>query len=111
MTSLILRRWTGRIRTRDADAYVTYIIETGGAEYRAVEGNRGYQIVHRDLGNGETEVATLSWWDSWDAIKRFAGPDPTRAHYYPEDDRYLLDRPETVDHFDVRASDVEVLRR
>jgi hypothetical protein len=30
----------------------------------------------------------------------FAGADIGRAHYYPEDDRYLLTRPETVQHFE-----------
>jgi heme-degrading monooxygenase HmoA len=111
VTSLILRRWIGRIRTADAEEYVAYIVATGAAEYRAIDGNRGYQIIRRDLDNDETEIATLSWWDSWDAIKRFAGPDPTRAHYYPEDDRYLIDRPDTVEHFDVVVSDVEAMRR
>jgi hypothetical protein len=99
----IMRRWSGRVRSPDADQYVAYVAATGGEEYRATAGNLGYQILHRDLGNGETEISTISWWSSWDAIKAFAGQEPTLAVYYPQDDRYLIHRPEKVEHFEVVA--------
>ena len=37
----------------------------------------------RALGGGRSEVTTLSWWDSADAIRKFAG---------------LLERPLQVEH-------------
>jgi hypothetical protein len=98
-----MRRWSGRVRSDKADEYLAYVASTGGTDYSGTEGNLGYQILRRDLGNGETEICTISWWSSWDAIRRFAGPEPARARYYPEDDRFLLDRPAFVDHFDVVA--------
>jgi hypothetical protein len=98
---MILRRWTGRIRTADEHEYARYIAETGGAAYRATPGNLGWQMVFRDLGNGVSEVTTLSWWIDLAAIKGFAGEDYEKAVYYPEDDRFLLDRPPNVDHFRV----------
>ena len=105
---MIFRKWTGRIRTADRAAYVAYIVGTGLADYAKTPGNRGYQMVTRDLGDGTTEVATMSWWDSMDSIRGFAGDDPTRARYYPEDDAFLLDRPEHVEHFAIEAARVEV---
>jgi hypothetical protein len=36
-----------------------------------------------------------------DAVRRFAGPAPERAVFYPDDDRYLIQRDEHVDHYDV----------
>jgi heme-degrading monooxygenase HmoA len=102
---LILRRWTGRIRTTDRDAYMAYIGGTGGAEYRATPGNLGYQMLMRDRADGSTEVTTLSWWTSMQAITAFAGDDVERAKYYPEDDGFLLERPEFVEHHVVVASD------
>ena len=98
---MILRRWTGRIRTADEDEYRAYISGTGGVAYRATPGNLGWQMVFRDLGDGVSEVSTLSWWTDLDVIKGFAGDDYERAVYYPEDDRFLLDRPPNVDHFRV----------
>ena len=98
---MILRRWTGRIRTADEAEYTAYIAGTGGVEYAETPGNLGWQMVFRELGDGTSEVATLSWWTDFDAVRAFAGPQPERAVYYPEDDRFLLDRPPGVDHFQV----------
>ncbi len=47
------------------------------------------------------EIVTLSFWDSVQAIKAFAGDDIDRAVYYPEDDRYLLKRDPNVLHYQV----------
>lgn len=102
-TGLILRRWTALIRTAGREAYTAYIAGTGGSDYTATPGNLGYQMTMRDLGDGTTEVATLSWWSSLDAIRAFAGEDITVARYYPEDDAFLLTRPEHVEHHDIVA--------
>jgi heme-degrading monooxygenase HmoA len=47
------------------------------------------------------EVITISLWDSYDAIERFAGSPYDRARYYPEDPRFLLEFPEHVEHYEV----------
>jgi len=36
-----------------------------------------------------TEYVLVTLWDSMDAVRRFAGPEPERAVYYPEDDIYF----------------------
>jgi heme-degrading monooxygenase HmoA len=99
MPETVLRRWAGKIRTADADAYRDYISGTGGSDYTATPGNRGYRMLMRDMDDGTTEVVTESLWDSLDAIKAFAGDDIALARYYPEDDRFLLDRPRHVAHY------------
>jgi len=48
-----------------------------------------------------TEFITLSMWDSVEAIRAFAGDEIETAVYYPEDDRYLIERGPTVDHYEV----------
>ena len=58
-------------------------------------------MLRRDLGNGRTEVVTLSFWESMDAVRGFAGDDLNRAVFYPEDDRFLVAREETVTHFEL----------
>jgi hypothetical protein len=45
-----------------------------------------------------------TFWDSLDAIKRFAGENCEMARYYPEDDDYLLEREPHVTHTDVLMS-------
>jgi heme-degrading monooxygenase HmoA len=103
--NIILRRWGSRIRTSDRAEYAAYIARTGGADYAKSAGNLGFQMLMRDLKDGSTEIETLSWWRSMDAVVDFAGHDPERARYYPEDDRFLLEKPETVQHYVVVAGD------
>ena len=80
---MIARIWTGAVRTEDGDAYAAYIGETGLAGYRATPGNRGAWLLRRDVGD-RTEFVAFTLWDSLDAIKAFAGADPTRAVIEPE---------------------------
>ena len=97
----ILRRWASRIRTENRAAYTDYVRRTGAADYGATQGNLGFQMLLRDLGDGTTEVVTLSWWTSIGAIEAFAGERCELARYYPEDDRFLLEQPEGVEHCEV----------
>ena len=90
---MILRRWRGVIRTGEREAYRAYIAGTGGSDYISTPGNLGWQMLFRDLGDGTSEVVTLSWWRSLDDIRAFAGADVATARYYPDDDRFLLERP------------------
>jgi len=101
---MIARMWRGWVRTDQATAYVEYITDTGLRQYAATPGNRGCQMWTRDLGDGRTEVVTVSWWESLTAIVGFAGPDIAAAVFYPEDDAYLVDRETTVSHFEIAAS-------
>jgi heme-degrading monooxygenase HmoA len=98
---VIARMWRGRVRTEKAAEYVEIVERTGMAGYRRTPGNVGAQLLTRDLGDGRTELITISWWSSLDDIKAFAGEDIDVAKYYPEDDEYLVDRDATVAHFQV----------
>jgi heme-degrading monooxygenase HmoA len=94
------RIWRGVVRHEDAEAYAAYIAATGFAAYAETAGNRGAWMLRRDEGE-RTEFLTFSLWDSRDAIRAFAGDDIETAVYYPEDERYLVERDETVRHYDV----------
>ena len=98
---MIARMWRGWVASEKAAAYAAYVEETGVSEYRTTPGNRGAQLLTRDLGDGRTEIVTLSWWDSLDDVRAFAGDDVEVARFYPEDDEYLVDRETTVSHFEV----------
>jgi heme-degrading monooxygenase HmoA len=57
-------------------------------------------MLRRDVGD-RTEFLTFSLWESLDAIKAFAGEDYETAVYYPEDERYLVERDDTCSHYEV----------
>ena len=96
----ILREWRAEIRRALKDEYVDYVRATGLASYLATPGNLGAVVATRDLDGERTEIVTLSWWTDRRAIQAFAGADIERARYYPEDDRYLITRPDGVRHYD-----------
>ena len=100
MRPVIARIWRGVVRTEDAPEYIEYVRETGIAHYRSTPGNLGAWILHRPIAD-KTEIVTFSLWESMDAVRGFAGDDPSQAVYYPEDDRFLIERSATVDHYDV----------
>lgn len=97
---MIAREWKGAVRRADADTYADYIRETGFAAYGETPGNRGAWMLRRDDGD-RTEFITLSMWESYDAIRAFAGDDIEAAVLYPEDERYLIDGWSAVTHYDV----------
>ena len=88
------------MRRGDGDAYASYMRETGVEGYRRTPGNRGAWMLRRDVDD-RAEFVMFMLWDSLDAVKGFAGEDHETAVFYPEDDRYLIERDETAAHFDV----------
>ena len=97
---MIARSWKGATRAADADAYLEYLHATGLAEYRAAPGNRGVLALRR-VAEGRAEFLLITLWDSEEAIRGFAGDDIERAVFYPEDERYLIERGERVEHHEV----------
>jgi uncharacterized damage-inducible protein DinB len=100
---MILRTWDGSTRADDANAYADYVQETGFRGLMATPGNRGAFVLRRREGE-KAHFRVLSLWDSMEAIGRFAGPEPQRARYYPEDERYLETLAPEVEHYEVLAS-------
>lgn len=97
---MIGRTWHGRVPAEKADAYYTYLQHTGLSDYVKTPGNRGVYVLRRTEGQ-VTDFLLLTFWDSLDAIRAFAGADYERARYYPEDDEYLLEREPFVSHYEV----------
>jgi len=85
---MIARQWIGETRESDADIYSKYLEETGINDIRATKGNRDVWLLRR-VHDGKAEFIVLSLWDSFEAIKAFAGPEYEKARYYAEDERFL----------------------
>jgi heme-degrading monooxygenase HmoA len=100
---LIARLWRGAVRSDRGDAYAAYLDGTGVRDCRATPGNKGVWVLRRNLPQ-ETEFLFISLWESYEAIKRFAGEEVDRAHYYPEDRDFLLYLEPTVTHYEVLGS-------
>ncbi len=97
---MIARTWRGSTLAEDADRYLAHLRETGFAAYRAAPGNLGVFGLRRVV-DGRAEFLLVTLWESAEAVRAFAGDEPGRAVFYPEDERYLVARDLEADHFEV----------
>ena len=100
---MIARIWQARTRPGMGKAYFSYLEKTGIKEYEETEGFKDLLVLTRESGDS-TEYVLVTLWEDMEAIKRFAGDDPQRAVYYPDDDRYFAEEERTpyVRHYEVR---------
>ena len=66
------------------------------AKARKLTGSRGTLVLRRIDGD-QTEFETILLFDSLEDVRAFAGDDIEEAVFYPEDDRYLVERDLGVD--------------
>src|SRR5688572_18215411 len=86
----IARIWRGRTSAARADEYASYLYEHGikPLEEKAL----GVQLLREDREH-ESEFVTISYWESVEAMSRFAGSDPRRIHHLERDAEFLLELP------------------
>jgi hypothetical protein len=63
--------------------------------------------VLRRVDGDRAEFVTMLLFDSLDRVRSFAGDEIDRAVFYPEDDRYLIERDLHVAHYEVDANIAE----
>lgn len=94
----IARIWRGRTTAARADEYARYLNEHG---IRPLEAKAlGVQMLREDRAT-ETEFVTISYWESVEAMSRFAGPDPRRIHHLERDAEFLIELPDGVQVLDI----------
>ena len=101
---MIARIWRGVTSAEQAEEYFAYLMETGLKDYRAVPGNRGVQVLRRTY-EGKAEFLLISLWESYEAIRAFAGDDMERAVYYSKDQEFLLELEPKVTHYEYESYD------
>jgi len=100
---MIARLWHGSTTRENADAYETLLKTKILPGIHRVKGNAGAYLLRRDLTDG-VEFATLTLFESLDAVRAFAGKDYEVAVVSPEA-RKLLSR------FDQRSLHYDVVMR
>jgi heme-degrading monooxygenase HmoA len=96
---MITRIWHGRTRITDADAYLKFLLTEGTREYREIPGNLSVRV-WRSKETDFCHFWTVTEWDDFESIKRFAGEDFEKAKYYPFDEGMLLEFEEYVQHYE-----------
>ena len=95
---MIARTWAGATRTRDAAEYQDYMDRVAMPGYANVAGNRLVLMLRRDRDDDRSEFTMVTLWSDLDAVRSFTGPDMETAVFYPEDDRFLVERDHRARH-------------
>lgn len=97
----IARIWRGRTTAARADEYAAYLYEHGikPLQKKAL----GVQLLREDR-EAESEFVTISYWESVEAMSRFAGSDPRRIHHLERDAEFLIELPKAVQVLEISAS-------
>ncbi|HFD32225.1 MAG TPA: antibiotic biosynthesis monooxygenase [Gammaproteobacteria bacterium] len=97
---MIAREWKTRCPRHQKKGFIEYLYKTGIKDSAETDGYQGAQIFARGL-NDQVEITLITYWDSMNSIKGFAGDDISLARLYPEDYRYELDSDDFVLHYEV----------
>lgn len=65
-------------------------------------------MLRRDLGE-LTEFLTVTLWESLAAVRAFAGDDYETAVFYPEDERFLVERDERCTYYLEGIDNAEII--
>ncbi|WP_431243401.1 antibiotic biosynthesis monooxygenase family protein [Flavobacterium sp. P21] len=99
---MIARIWHGKTKMEDYETYTKFLIDTAIPDYEKTPGFVKLSFL-RNIKNDEGHFTLITYWKSWEVIKNFAGEDIEIAKYYPEDQQFLLEFEENVEHFEVFA--------
>lgn len=106
--TIVAREWKGRVASARADEYYAYLVE-GVKKMRAIAGYLGVEVMRRDEPSA-VGFTVISYWETREAIKAYAGEDIEKPHHLPRDREMLLELPDRVRHYDVTYTDLDRVR-
>jgi heme-degrading monooxygenase HmoA len=98
-THVITRIWHGRTTAAKSDEYLRLMRTVAIPDYRATTGNIGAYALRRVEGD-IAHFQMLTFWESEDAVRAFAGNDMNVAKYYDFDKDFLLEQEPTSTHYE-----------
>ena len=100
---MIARIWHGWTSPQNADIYENLLKSEifPAIASKKVSGYRQIQLFRRPLAD-EVEFVTIMWFDSWDAVKQFAGDDYEKAYVPPQARKVLSRFDERSQHYEIR---------
>ena len=97
---MIARIWHGRTLTAKADEYQKYLNASGVERILKTDGNHGVEVLRKTDGP-RTDFVVISYWESIDAVKRYAGADHQKAVILDRDREFLIEVEPNVMHYEV----------
>ena len=97
---MIARIWRGQATNAKTDAYFRHITDTVFPSLKDLAGHRGAWLLRRQA-DGQTEFLAVTFWESLDSVRAFAGDDITSAIVEPEARAVLADFDDFARHYEV----------
>jgi len=94
---MIARIWHGKTNIENYESYTKFLKAVAIPDYQKTSGFKGLSFL-RNIKGGEGHFNLITYWEDLESIKNFAGVEYTKAKYYPEDDDFLLEFEEEVQH-------------
>jgi heme-degrading monooxygenase HmoA len=92
--------WKARSAADQSAAYIEHATKKVFPAIQAIAGQRGEYLLRRTV-EGEVELVVLTFWDSMESVKKFAGAEPDKAVIDPEARAMLTSFDESVIHYEV----------
>jgi heme-degrading monooxygenase HmoA len=97
---MITRIWHGATPAAKADVYLNLMRTVAIPDYRSIPGNQGAYALRRMEGD-RAHFLMVTFWDSEEAIRAFAGSDINRAKYYDFDKEFLIEMEPFSTHYEM----------
>lgn len=97
---MIARMWQGSAFPEKADEYVRHLEMSVLPELRQIDGFQGVQLMRQDSAEA-VEFIVLTFWESMDAVRKFAGEDAEVAVVAPAAKLLFREYDPKVKHFEV----------
>lgn len=110
---MIAREWRCLCPLRHREGFLTHLERTGIREARDTPGFCGHLLLEGagksrpSAASGCVDICLVTLWDSWKAVRAFAGEDMERAVLYPGDERYEIMPDRRVRHYEVLEAQLE----
>jgi heme-degrading monooxygenase HmoA len=101
---LIARIWTAKTSSAQAPAYADHFKHHVLPTLREVDGYVGAKLLEREAGD-VVELIVITFWQSLDAVRQFAGPELEQAVVSEEVIPLLLEYDRGVRHYEVAVDE------
>ena len=99
---MITRIWYRTTPAAKSDEYLNLMRTIAIPDYRSTRGNKGAYALRRMEGD-VAHFLMVTFWESEDAIRAFAGDDISVAKYYDFDMNFLLELEPCSAHYEMYA--------
>ena len=97
---MVTRIWHGATPASKSDEYLDLMRTVAIPDYRSTPGNKGAYALRRIEGD-TAHFLMVTFWESEEAIRAFAGDDISLAKYYDFDKDFLLELEPCSTHYEM----------